>query len=576
MVDDNTVLCITETHQKHRTVTIPDMYSFIDQMREVTDKKGGGLMIVHKKSKHITVTKQATNHQDILAAEIKYKNFTGKILLIYGPTNDKDRYIKILREIETHIDQEGENSNNLILGDFNAHLGFLGPQKINIEGKKILDLMEKKGLILLNNDPNCMGEITWEGRDQTSAIDFIFASQSMHQKFTCMEIDDAKQHYDLSDHNLLTATFEIQTNHKNEKPSKNKINFFYSTKEECLRKFGQRVETILQGQNTCTLEKLEETMLTVAEDDLRKTFKRPTYAKGRNMNAPWYNKKIDESIKQRRSLNRKARNETKAEMKEQYLNEYKKKKSEVQRLVRLAKTEHEKETIKSIRSEKDTKKLWKHIKKLQNYGKNENNQEIRVYNEDNAILQKEEIGEKLSDYWRNIYQKHDNQIEQVWNEEQEEEYRIRYQEEIEAERRVANSGGNIILPEILREHYDCTIILEEPSMVPMNNPQITATDLEKQIKKMKSGKAAGPNGLKIEMFKEILNHQEIKYKLVNAYNEIIQNKRRPESWRISNTKLLPKKKKKQDQRLQTDSSFKHIIQNLHGHYQGQVRSTPHQ
>lgn len=66
-----------------------------------------------------------------------------------------------------------------------------------------------KNLILSNGDQKYEGEITWDGRGFQSAIDFILVNQSMYGKFINMIIDERKEKYDLSDHNLLTAYFDI-------------------------------------------------------------------------------------------------------------------------------------------------------------------------------------------------------------------------------------------------------------------------------------------------------------------------------------------------------------------------------
>ena len=41
------------------------------------------------------------------------------------------------------------DENIILLGDYNAHLGFVGPQKLNKNGKVVIDLMEACNLILL-------------------------------------------------------------------------------------------------------------------------------------------------------------------------------------------------------------------------------------------------------------------------------------------------------------------------------------------------------------------------------------------------------------------------------------------
>ena len=53
-----------------------------------------------------------------------------------------------------------EDSDLILLGDFNAHVGIVGPQELNRNGRLLLNLMETYSLILLNNNEKCVGEIT--------------------------------------------------------------------------------------------------------------------------------------------------------------------------------------------------------------------------------------------------------------------------------------------------------------------------------------------------------------------------------------------------------------------------------
>ena len=64
----------------------------------------------------------------------------------------------IMKEIESIIEDTQESY--MILGDFNGHLGFLGPHPMNKNGELLYNLIDKHNLILLNGHPECTGEIT--------------------------------------------------------------------------------------------------------------------------------------------------------------------------------------------------------------------------------------------------------------------------------------------------------------------------------------------------------------------------------------------------------------------------------
>ena len=62
------------------------------------------------------------------------------------------------------------------MGDFNGHIGLLGKQKLNRNGKVVLNLMEKYNLILLNMDANCCGETTRSQNNEQSTIDYVLVN----------------------------------------------------------------------------------------------------------------------------------------------------------------------------------------------------------------------------------------------------------------------------------------------------------------------------------------------------------------------------------------------------------------
>ena len=129
-------------------------------MRDLKDTKGVGLMIINKKNSIFKLNKKETNHSDILLTMCSMINFEFMIILVYFACDNNERNKKISSEVERLI-RKYENMPVLILGDMNAHVGFLGPQKLNNNGRIILDWLDRLDLTLLNLDVNCQGEITW-------------------------------------------------------------------------------------------------------------------------------------------------------------------------------------------------------------------------------------------------------------------------------------------------------------------------------------------------------------------------------------------------------------------------------
>ena len=83
----------------------------ITSMRGFNDRKGGGLMIFHLKNNNI-------------ASRIGYC------------TEVMEQNSKLRKEIENHAKvAENKECNLMVLGDFNGHLGYLGNQEENNNGK---------------------------------------------------------------------------------------------------------------------------------------------------------------------------------------------------------------------------------------------------------------------------------------------------------------------------------------------------------------------------------------------------------------------------------------------------------
>ena len=175
----NVIYCLTETQQKWLNINLPDKLVYVSSMRDMEDKKGGGLSILHTKSDNLETTKLESGHKDILYTTCKASNFQFKLLLVYLATNDQqdsERNQRISSHIEKMLQKNGEDP-LVFLGDFNGHLGFIGPQETNSNGNRVLDWAEKFNLVILNGDERCKGEITWTRGEHKSA--------SSHRLCTC-------------------------------------------------------------------------------------------------------------------------------------------------------------------------------------------------------------------------------------------------------------------------------------------------------------------------------------------------------------------------------------------------------
>ena len=158
-------------------------------------------MVLCKKEQGIVLTKVETKCRDILHVNVCISGREVTLTVVYFSVSEKERNVKMRKEIEDILERNDETL--LIIGDFNGHVGFKGDQNLDINGKMILDWMERYKVIMLNDDTRCQGEYTWRKKEKKSLIDYALASEGLYDMFEGMEIDEEQTEFDLSDHNLL-------------------------------------------------------------------------------------------------------------------------------------------------------------------------------------------------------------------------------------------------------------------------------------------------------------------------------------------------------------------------------------
>lgn len=82
----------------------------------------------------------------------------------------------------------------ILLGDFNGHVGFTGPQPLNYNGRWVLDIMGKMEYDTIKwwFEVNGEEEVTRRQGNIGSAIDFISVNEALYKYFETMFIDEDK------------------------------------------------------------------------------------------------------------------------------------------------------------------------------------------------------------------------------------------------------------------------------------------------------------------------------------------------------------------------------------------------
>ena len=404
---ENDLVCLTETHEKYSSVRIPDCYHYVVRRRDINDKKGGGLMI--QMGKEIKHNLHSTDCSDLLFIDTEIGNKKVKVILVYMDVVSEERNIKIRKELDDILENCTDEDNIVVLGDFNGHLGFIGPQEINRNGRYVLEIMERYNLILLNGDDKCNGEITREENGIKSTIDFILVNSNMYPVFKEMEIDEDKKIYDLSDHCLIKLNLEVSQ--KNSSKTKNReIIEYFNTKDDQRDTFLTEFLNSVGSENI-NMEKFDDILGGCAERTLKKRFIK-IFKENNKPEAVWFTTEMKDSIKLRRQYNRLVRNANNDEDKATFKILYDEQKRKTSMLIKEGISSYEIKITERLKQQSNSKDMWKDINKLRR--REEDRKDTVIYDDEGKPIEKDKVGEVVCNYWRGIYQPDENKIHIAW------------------------------------------------------------------------------------------------------------------------------------------------------------------
>ena len=156
-------------------------------------------------------------------------------------------------------------------------------------------------------------------------------------------------------------------------------------------------------------------------------------------------------------------------------------------MIREAMEKYKLELTKEILEDIGNEKLWRNIGKLAGR-KTKRGTEEKIY-QDGKLLEIEKALEDFFKFWRLIYNLNENKIEEVWDADTLEGL-------IEEFKREENKMHiNLI------EHMDMAMSTKE-MIIPMKATKMKDKELKENLRRLKN-KAAGPDKLKAELFKEL-------------------------------------------------------------------------
>ena len=219
----------------------------------------------------------------------------------------------------------------------------------------------------------------------------------------------------------------------------------------------------------------------------------------------------------------------------------------MQNLIKEEITKYEKRITEEIKADRN-RKMWENINYLRGKNKTYSNtkKENYIYDENGDKI--DNTKDIMKNFWSKIYSKHENHTKTNWNQNRE-----TYKENLEDN--TIEIGGTKFHYS-LQEHLDMCYKIDETTrfIKPMQNPKITEKELIQQVRKMKNKKTPGPDNIKVEIYKNLIENKNCCSKLLKSLNDTIQKNTIPNNWRYSTTKLIEKKQTTHSQIFQTNST----------------------
>ena len=204
---------------------------------KVRSGPGGGLLTaVDEDLLPVLISTGEEEETEIMTVQVKLGNYDVRIINAYGPQEDDSnlKRFNFWEEVENEIISAKENHCLIILQmDANAKVGkdeiSDDPHEVSNNGKIMLEMVERQGLIIANTLDKCKGTITRERRNgvhvEKSILDYIILCDGMKEFLENMLVDEQRIHVltkyagkkgkkkkTVSDHNVLVANFTLKFN----------------------------------------------------------------------------------------------------------------------------------------------------------------------------------------------------------------------------------------------------------------------------------------------------------------------------------------------------------------------------
>jgi Reverse transcriptase (RNA-dependent DNA polymerase). len=439
------------------------------------------------------------------------------IISAYAPQVGLDEQTKIefWEQMDELLREVPIDEKLYIGGDFNGHVGGdrVGYEMVhgghgfgdrNASGESILEFAIAFDLVLANTYYKKRDEhlITFKSGTNKSQIDFFLTRKV--DRLTCKDCKVIPGESLTTQHRVLVLDIAIKKQSRGRKENNNPRTRWWNLKGENLELFKDKVRKEVvcnaEGDSNAMWNKMAESIRGVAKDVLGES-------KGRGPQTKetwWWDVEVQKTLKIKKTCFKVWQTDRNVENFERY----KSARKEVKKAVRDAKSKAYDDFYKKLETKEGERNIYK-LAKFRDRKTKDFNSVKCIKGEDSRVLVKEE---EIKVRWKSYFEK-------LLNE----------------------SHGDRVGTEELTETRDVTFFR-----------RINVSEVKNALKKMSIGRALGPDGIPIEVWKH-LGDEGVAW-LTKLFNKIMMSNRMPDEWRKSI--LVPIYKNKGD--IQSCSNYRGI------------------
>ncbi|KAK3539783.1 hypothetical protein QTP70_013216 [Hemibagrus guttatus] len=474
------ILCVQETRwkgSKARSIGagFKLFYYGVDSKRN-----GVGVVLKEEFVRNVLEVKRVSDR--VMSLKLEIEGVMLNVVSGYAPQvgcelEEKERFWSELDEVMASI-PTGER---VVIGaDFNGHvgegntgdeevMGKFGVKERNLEGQMVVDFAKRMDMAVVNTYFQKREEhrVTYKSGGRRTQVDYILCRRG-----NLKEISDCKVVVGESvarQHRMVVCRMTFMVCKKKRPKIEKKTKWWKLKKEECCEEFRQKLRQALGGQ--VVLPDDWETTAEVIRETGRKVLGVSSGRRKEDKETWWWNEEVQDSIQRKRL----AKKKWDMDRTEENRQEYKELQRRVKREVSKAKQKAYDELYTRLDTREGERDLYRLARQRDRDGKDV--QQVRVIKDrDGRVLSSEESVQRR---WKEYF-------EELMNEENEREKRV--------------EGVNFVEQKV---------------------DKIRKNEVRKALKRMKSGKAVGPDDIPVEVW-TCLGEAAVEF-LTSLFNRVLKN-----------------------------------------------------